>query len=805
MRTIRLAPGFRLELVASEPMVQDPVALAFDEDGGLFVVEMRGFMPDVDGNGENAPVGRISRLEDTDGDGRMDRSAVFADGLVLPRALAPTRGGLLYVAGGKLFFGRDTDGDGRADATTEIDPRYSTTISALEHEPNGLLLALDNWYYNAKSTARYRMLDGRWIRENTEFRGQWGISQDDHGRLFYNVNSSQLHADLVPPNTIGRNPNYESFDGLNHRLTRDQRLFTLRLNTGVNRAYQPNVLDERGHLREFTSACAPLIYRGDQYPPDFAGNAFVCEPAANLIKRNLVVEGDLTLSARFAYEDSEFIASTDERFRPVNLALGPDGNLYIADMYRGIIQHRNYVTSHLRREILSRELDKPLNLGRIYRVVDAGETVPARPRPRRLSTAPVAEWVELLGHASGWWRDTAQRLLVERGGSEAVLRLVRVVETHPNPLARIHALWTLEGLGAGSDEALARALAAPEPKVRVAALRVLDGLARRGVPHHEVHLPVIRERLLDPVREVRLHAVYSLGYVTDSRVFPDLLAVCHRERGEKLFLDAILCGLQGRELDFLEFILRHEPPGGRQTERLIQSLASAVSWERQPGRVARLLGLAAEESAESLWRGQGILAGILENAGDFAESRIRLEARPAALDPLLGSADSTVRTRAERIEKLLTWPGSLTEAIATPTSALSAGEQASFERGRELYPVVCAACHGLEGQGLPALAPPLVRSEWVTGPPNRTLAIVLGGMEGPVTVKGRLYEPPLSLKEMPTLGGLSDEQIADVLTYLRRTWGHAASPVAVASVADFRQRLGDRAAPFTEAELLKIE
>ncbi len=163
IKTIKVPNGFHVELVASDPMVQDPVAVTFDERGRMFVAEMRGFMPDVNGTGEDQPVARISMLEDTDGDGRMDKASVFIDKLVMPRALAWADGGLLYAANGKLVHARDRDGDGHADESEVIDDRYWVGGNP-EHQPNGLMRAMDNWYYNAKSAYRYRKLSGKWVR-----------------------------------------------------------------------------------------------------------------------------------------------------------------------------------------------------------------------------------------------------------------------------------------------------------------------------------------------------------------------------------------------------------------------------------------------------------------------------------------------------------------------------------------------------------------------------------------------------------------------------------------------------------------
>ncbi len=367
LNTFQLKPGYKIELVAAEPLIEDPVGLTFDEQGRLWVIEMRGFMADIDGTDEEAPVGRIAVLSDTTGDGIMDVRSTFMDSLVLPRALAVVGGGALVAERLPLWFAEDTDGDLKADKKTLIDAGYGGR-GLPEHSPNGLWRGLDNWYYNAKSTTRYARRGDNWIQEPTEFRGQWGISHDDAGRLFYNYNWSQLHADLVPPNYLSRNPNHTPTSGIDHGLTVDRSIFPIRPNLAANRGNIPGNLDEEGKLLEFTSASSPLVYRGSALP-DLRGDVFVCEPVGNLIKRNIIEESGFTLTATAAYNDSEFLASTDERFRPVALATGPSGALYIADMYRGIVQHGAYMTPYLREVTLNRKLDTPVHMGRIWRIV----------------------------------------------------------------------------------------------------------------------------------------------------------------------------------------------------------------------------------------------------------------------------------------------------------------------------------------------------------------------------------------------------------------------------------------------------
>src|SRR5258706_7875842 len=439
--SFQLEPGLTIQLVAAEPMVEDPVVITFDEDGRLWVVEMRGFMPDIDGSGENKRVGRVSVLEDRDGDGQIDASTIYIDSLIMPRAIAVVPGGALIVENEALWLTQDVDGDLHSDSKTLVDSQYAGG-PLIEHSGNGLWRNVDNRYYNARSRFRYRLMDGVWQRDSTEFRGQWGICHDDKGRLYYNYNWSQLHADLVPPNYLSRNKNHTPTTGIDHGLTLDRRVYPIRSNPAVNRGYIPGTLDDKGSLREFTAACAPFFYRGTALPKEYFGNVFVCEPSGNLIKRNVVQEEGLLLTAYDPNPGKEFLASFDERFRPVYLASGPDGALYVADMYRGLVQHGKYVTPYLREQTLKRKLDKPINRGRIWRIGPANRKAP---KQKKLSTASSGELIMELSNPDGWHRDMAQRLLVEQNDKRIQQALTEVALRGVNYLGRFHALWRLDG------------------------------------------------------------------------------------------------------------------------------------------------------------------------------------------------------------------------------------------------------------------------------------------------------------------------------------------------------------------------
>ena len=336
--------GFKLEVIASEPFIEAPVVMDFDNQGRMWVVEMKGYMQNLEDSGAEMPNGTITILEDLDEDGIADHSKIFIEGLILPRAIAHVYGGLLYAEPPNLWF-VNIKNDKPVNKVL-VDSLYSDGGN-VEHQPNGLMMHIDNWIYNAKSNFRYQLKNGKWIKEPTSFRGQWGITKDNFGRLYYNNNSTQLVGDYVLPNTAIKNPYYKPNAILNNTLTPDQRVYPLHA-TSVNRGYQKGVLDKDSILVNVTSACGPMIYRGDQFSKEYNENAFVCAPEANLVKRNILTFKDNKVEASQAIPNREFIAATDEGFRPVNLFNGPDGNMYIVDMHRGVIQHHAFLSPYLR-------------------------------------------------------------------------------------------------------------------------------------------------------------------------------------------------------------------------------------------------------------------------------------------------------------------------------------------------------------------------------------------------------------------------------------------------------------------------
>jgi mono/diheme cytochrome c family protein/glucose/arabinose dehydrogenase len=793
LASFRIEPGLKIQLVASEPMVQDPVVIQFDPDGRLWVVEMRGFMPNIEAEGENEPVGRVSVLEDTDGDGEMDKSTIYLDSLIMPRALALLDGGALVAENQALWMTEDLDGDLKADSKTLIDPDYAG--SALpEHSGNGLLRAADNWYYNAKSRLRYRLEDGQWIRDSTEFRGQWGISQDDQGRLYYNYNWSQLHADLVPPNYLSRNANHVATTGIDHGLTVERRIYPIRPNPAINRGYIPGTLDEDGKLLEFTSACSPFYYRGTALSGEFYGNVFVCEPSGNLVKRNVVKEAGLQLSAYDPHPGTEFLASTDERFRPVSITSGPDGALYIADMYRGLVQHGKYITPYLKEKTIERKLVLPINRGRIWRIVPE-DWEPQR--PERLSEASAEKLVSLLSHPDGWYRDMAQRLLVERKPVGAVRLLGDLAENEEHNLGRFHALWTLEGMRKINPDLLLRLLSDPDPLVSATALRLLEPIAAQspGIRQRlEEILPKIARRATE---EMVLQMALSAEVLDQKTAYPLLAEIADKHGNSALIRDAVLSSLHAQEFPFLQALWnstdwKQETPS---QAIFLEMLTSAVIRNRDPAQLTALLDMLNVDENEFGWRQKALLTSLSIQGRQAKTKPITLAAAPEVLQQNDNSNFAVLAS-------LFEWPGhTINKSEAVQKNQLTDEEQQQFALGRQHYLTTCSGCHGTDGAGLNRFAPPLAGSEWVLGNDKQLALIILHGMEGPLEVAGKIYDAPEILPVMPAHTTLDDAAIASIMTYIRNEWGNVASPVSRRLVGKTRLTSQGRVMPWKVDEL----
>lgn len=454
-------PGLRVELVAAEPLVFQPCAVAWDAEGHLFVAENRGY-PTGPGPGQ-PPAGVIARLDDTDGDGRMDHRTVFAEGLTFPNGLTPWNGGLIVTCAPDVLFLKDKDGDGRADERRVLLTGFDTNATTqlrVSHPTFGP----DGWIYLTSGLTRASKItspehperpaveigtDARFNPFTLEIepvggRGQFGQTFDDAGNRFHCMNRVHLQHTVIAPRYLARNPNFalaETVQNVPEAMVTD-------LIGGANQNFaarlypiSDNLTTADSHVGTFTAACAVHIYRGDALPEDYRGDAFACDPTANLVHRDKLTPVGPTFASRMANEGREFLASPDNWFRPVFLATGPDGALYVCDMYRKIIEHPDYLPVEVRKRT---DFTSGRDLGRIWRVTGRNlKSQIANPRfPARASTT---ELVQALGDSNSWRRETVQRLLLERRDPKALPLLARHFKSSAAELKRRSDVLLAEG------------------------------------------------------------------------------------------------------------------------------------------------------------------------------------------------------------------------------------------------------------------------------------------------------------------------------------------------------------------------
>ena len=793
MDTFVIAPGFEVTLVAAEPLVEDPVAITWDEFGLMYVVEMRGYMPDAYGNGKDEPVGMVVQLEDLDGDGKYDERTVLQDGLVLPRALAVVNDGLLIGEPPNLWLcPREEPADsgltGRVNCADKrrVD-RFGSTEANVEHDENGMLLAIDNWFYNAKSNRRMRYSDGKVISEPTLARGQWGITSNNEGTLYYNTNSNLLLGDVFNAQPIIEAGN-QGAAGLNIPVSKNDQLYAVRVNTGVNRAYVPGVLRDDGRLDKPTSASGMAFYRGDQFPASYSGDVFVTEPAANAIVHLKLNESPLSANTEHVlYPDEtwgqrEFMASTDERFRPVDVKVGPDGALYVIDMYRGIIQDTMFMSDELREQILARNLDKPVGMGRIWKITHTDGTDDRGPIMDTSQSALLAA----LSDANGWRRDTAQRLLLGENDQTLSSKL-KALAAKDNGIGAVHALWTLEGRNELTDDTLQTALASDSAAMQLAAMR-----AGRSLLQVDDLLPLLASQSPD----VQHQAVMYLGKFADSpEVLSQLIAYTTANASNPISLAGVYAAVAGIEARFASqfFAGGDWSETAEKSSKFVEGLFSQA-LSGNPGSSNDYLDLI--ESTEQTWLKLAILRGLQEGARGEEFERVVL----AAPHPLFDDVPADLWGEISKTRQLFTWAGDDLPADAMP---LTPADIARRDLGKSYFTKRCAICHGNDGKGIGAIGPPLAGSDWVTGPTERLARIVLHGVKGEIDVLGKRWDS--AMPGHSHIEEFDDETAAGLLTHLHRVWGHSGRIISPDFVTELRAAESERSTQWTADELMAID
>jgi putative membrane-bound dehydrogenase-like protein len=571
LAAIEIRAGLKLELVASEPLVLNPIAMSFDEDGRLYVVEMLDYP-----SASMRPAGRIRRLEDTDGDGKYDRATVFADRLAWPSGVFCYNGGVFVAATPEILHLRDSDGDGKADGRDVVFTGFGTGVGAIKSGQlvNGFAWGLDNRIYAAAAgnSGRIRRPDSPAAAaldlRNKDFSfdprtfdlraetgtAQFGHAFDDFGRRYMSSNHEHLRSAGYEYRYAERSPLVDFPPGLTNiardggaaelfRISPEEPWRVMRMNWRIEGKVRGGIEAGGRTSGYFTSACGVTIYRGDALGAEFYGNAFVADPANNIAHRKIVREaGTRLLAERPADEQkTEFIRSRDRWFRPVNFATAPDGTLYVADMYRELIEDPMTIPEGIVQHL---DLAAGNAMGRIYRVVPAGGF--KQPAPPRLSQAATADLVAHLDHPNGWYRDTALRLLYERQDMSAGNALGRLARESERPATRIAALTALQGIKTLGPTHLAAAIRDRDPHVREHAIRLVERIwttPSLTLPERAELRTALQAAAMDSAPRVRTQVAFTLGSVGDKNVAATLLRLARQDSDDELSRVAILSSL----------------------------------------------------------------------------------------------------------------------------------------------------------------------------------------------------------------------------------------------------------------------
>lgn len=732
LATMQLEDGYRIEVVASEPDVQSPVAMDIDERGRLFVAEMPGYPLDT------RPTGRIKVLDDTDGDGRYDRSRVFADGLVLPTGVMRWKRGVLVTSAPDLLYLEDRDDDGRADTRQVIITGFARTNP--QHMVNGPVYGLDNWIYLAHEgpaeAVIYKDLFGdrgsplRWpdhperpelptLRSGVRLRpdagllerlagnSQYGHGFDAWGRYFTNDNANHARHEVIEAAWLARNPDLRLDSAMADIPDHGEAAQVF----PITKRPTFELLTESG---EFTSACAITPYTGGAFPEKDGPSLFVAEPVHNLVHRDVLSPDGATFVARRATEGREFLAAGDSWFRPVFLYVGPDGSLFIVDYYRPRIEHPEWTSSDLQKD--RSPLYVGQDRGRIYRVSALNAPRTSEPVPD-LSRASDGALVRALEAPGAWMRRTAQRLLVDRRSRDAVEPLRALAGSSSSALARVHALWTLDGLGALDEQSIERALRDDTAGVRENAVRLAETRLRES--------PTPASRLVDmtgdPDARVRFLVLGALGWIDSDEARAARSRLLFSQIDDVWMQRAALSAGSDQSAALFEAAMR---PGSevlsRQTDAraaFVRQLASITGARQRADEIRRAIASVAPESetpprsaewpaeagASGAWWRAAVLEGLAQGARDGDSAAEVLAHSRAALLALQRDDDASVRAGALDLLRLA-GPGQDAAWREAVQQAIELAQQRGADADRRADAIALAA-----------LDHPEQRAEWFAG------------------------------------------------------------------------------------------
>ncbi|MFV1966599.1 MAG: PVC-type heme-binding CxxCH protein [Pirellulaceae bacterium] len=682
LKGMHLIPGFRVEIVAAEPKVVDPVDLVFDENGRLYVSQLTTYS-----ESREEKTGRVSVLVDEDGDGRFDKSTVFADGLEWPTGLQCFDGGLFVVSSPNLFYFKDTTGDGKADYKELVISGFDGVNP--NQCPNSLRWNLDNrvemmpsggggllepvrWKQSAAGgeakAAQVRGRDLSFEPRTGEIRfesggSQYGMTFDEWGRKFESSNSAPVEMVLYEDRYIARNPFLAPppsrkriwVDGSTiYRTSPLEPWRVVRTEMRIRGVFSGPVEGGGTSAGYFTASCGVMVYKGHAWPKEFRGNAFVCEGAGNLVHRMRLEPNGVEFAAHRTEKESEFWTSDEIWFRPITSTHGPDGLLYLADMYREVYEHPDAVPPSVRKYI---DLNTGNDRGRIYRILPEGFK---QPKPVRLGDAPTEQLVPLLAHPNVWHRRTASRLLYERQDDTAIEPLTQLASQSSSPLGRMHAMYALSGLDALTSEIVQARLGDEHPRVREHAIRLAEQVLDES--------PALRAGLYalvgdDDIR-VRYQLAFTLGNIPGTQATDALVAISRRDVGDPWIRLAVKSSCYGRVGEiFSQLAADASWRSGEAARHFLEELAEQAGRQKQKDQVVEVInclnGLEEDERAlaqavvrglsKGLAKSKSPLLALLNDSDDSRASQLLaemiLDAKKTAVDETRSEADRTQATR----------------------------------------------------------------------------------------------------------------------------------------------------------------
>ncbi|MEO7047235.1 MAG: PVC-type heme-binding CxxCH protein, partial [Ferruginibacter sp.] len=664
LSTFTLEPGFKIELVASEPLINDPVAMMVDEYGKMYVVEMPGMPLNKTG------LGRIMLLSDTNGDGRMDNSTVFADSLILPTGIMRWKKGVIITDPPNVYYMEDTNRDGKADIKETMLTGFDT--SNLEANVNNPIYGIDNWIYLAdlpvvkggnihyaadsnslrlpESTIRFRP-DTRQL-EALSGKTQFGHTFDAWGNYLLVNNSNHIYQEIIASRYLKRNPDLIVSDAT-QTLADHKEVYSITKNP----EYQ--MLTDVG---VFTSACGITAYLGGAFPDKFNNNiTFVAEPVSNLIHVDRLSDSGISFKANRMLERKEFLASTDPYCRMVNMYIGPDGALYVIDFYRQVIEGPEFMSEEVLKKV---NLYNGTGTGRIYRVSATDAAGPVWMKGLSLGDATDEELVEKLNDKNIWWRLNSQRLLVDRNSNKALPSLIRVAQNSKKPMGRLHALWTLEGMHKLTLDLIVNAMKDPLPGIRENAIKLAE-LHLATNPGLVASLLTLKD---DPDAKVRFQLLCTLGFINTPEIDRVRQQLLFTDINDKWVQIAALSASSSQSVSLLNAVLLKFDPSVRAYASLVQLLSGIIGKSQNTAVIQGFLKKALNSNEKGTWQ-VPVIEGLAEGLGNRLFVPNDLDAaRSLLIKASLGDSSNSIRQSSVSLLKVI----GLTGGVQTEAAMLKA-------------------------------------------------------------------------------------------------------------------------------------